>query len=308
MNEATAIADTVPNTMRGAIPYIRYGGRAIEAIEFYTRAFGAAEIARMPDPGRSDRLMHARTVINGGALMLTDMGSEDDPAPDPLDRAHLQLVVEDGRAWWDRALSAGCSVVMPYERQFWGDDWGLLADPFGVQWAILQPGEVQAGAAESAVDAPHELTLRRVIDAPRAVVWRCWTEPELLKQWFCPKPWAVTQADFDLRPGGRMNTVISGPDGERMDGKGIWLEVDPMRRLVFTDSFTEGFVPAPDPFMTAEVLMADAPDGGTQLVWSARHADAEALNRHRDMGWEAGWNTAVDQLEALARSHAQIKG
>lgn len=105
-----------------------------------------------------------------------------------------------------------------------------------------------------------------------------------------------------------MNTVISGPDGERMDGKGIWLEVDPMRRLVFTDSFTEGFVPAPDPFMTAEVLMADAPDGGTQLVWSARHADAEALNRHRDMGWEAGWNTAVDQLEALARSHAQIKG
>ena len=53
---------------------------------------------------------------------------------------HLQLVVADGQAWWDRAVAAGCKVIAPYERQFWGDDWGLLEDPFGLKWAILQPG------------------------------------------------------------------------------------------------------------------------------------------------------------------------
>ena len=52
---------------------------------------------------------------------------------------HLQLVVADGRAWWDRAVAAGCRVLAPYERQFWGDDWGLLEDPFGIKWAVLQP-------------------------------------------------------------------------------------------------------------------------------------------------------------------------
>lgn len=45
----------------------------------------------------------------------------------------------DGHAWWDRAVAAGCTVLAPYERQFWGDDWGLLQDPFGLAWAILQP-------------------------------------------------------------------------------------------------------------------------------------------------------------------------
>ena len=95
---------------------------------------------------------------------------------------------------------------MPYERQFWGDDWGLLQDPFGIRWAILQPGEIATQAGAPLAEAAHELTLTRRIAAPRGIVWRCWTEPELIRQWFCPKPWNLVEADFDLRPGGRMNT------------------------------------------------------------------------------------------------------
>ncbi|WP_209427008.1 glyoxalase/bleomycin resistance/extradiol dioxygenase family protein [Pararhodobacter sp. SW119] len=128
------------SVMRGVIPYIGYGGRANEAADFYARAFGAIDLGRMPDGERPERLMHAQVEINGGALMMTDMGCEDVADPDRLNRAHMQLVVADGRAWWDRAVAAGCTVVMPYERQFWGDDWGLVEDPFGIQWAILQPG------------------------------------------------------------------------------------------------------------------------------------------------------------------------
>jgi|GEM_PF-189370 len=305
MNEEPASADSLPDTVRGVIPYLGYGGRAGEALAFYERAFGATQIERIPDPGRSDQLMHARIVINHGALMLTDGGCENDRAHAPLDRVHMQLVVTDGHAWWERAVSAGCSVIMPYEGQFWGDDWGLLQDPFGIRWAILQPGEIATPAGARLAEAAHELTLTRRIAAPRGIVWRCWTEPELIRQWFCPKPWHLVEADFDLRPGGRMNTRMAGPNGERIDGQGIWLAVEPMRRLVFTDSFTEDFVPAAEPFMTGIVELSDTSDGATSLTWSARHASVEATERHRSMGWEQGWNAAVDQLEALARSLAQ---
>lgn len=131
-----------PNTpdatlMAGVIPYLAMGGRAADACDFYARAFAARDIGRMPMPDGAPGLIHAQVAINGGALMMTDHGGDAAPS---YGFGHLQLVVADGRTWWDRAVAAGCTVVAPYERQFWGDDWGLLADPFGIKWAILQTG------------------------------------------------------------------------------------------------------------------------------------------------------------------------
>jgi PhnB protein len=125
--------------MRGVIPYVGYAGRAGEALDFYVRAFGATELGRMPDAEAPDRLMHGQVEINGGAFMATDMGCES-AETSGVGTMHMQLVVDDGRRWWDRAVAAGCAVVEPYQRQFWGDDWGLLVDPFGIRWAVLQPG------------------------------------------------------------------------------------------------------------------------------------------------------------------------
>lgn len=151
--------------------------------------------------------------------------------------------------------------------------------------------------------APNERTLvvDRVLDAPRDAVWRCWTEPELLKQWYCPKPWHVPEADLDVRPGGRFNTRMAGPDGERIDVSGCFLEVVAGERLVFTDAYTEGFIPAPSHFMTGFVVLEDAPGGRTRQRWGARHSSPDKANEHLEMGFEQGWNTATDQLEDLAR-------
>jgi PhnB protein len=139
---------TAPNPMQGVIPYIAMAGRAAEAMDFYARAFGAEDIGRMPFPDGSPGLMHAQVMINGGALMMTDSGMNPG-GPEhraiQTDFGHLQLIVEDGRLWWDRALAAGCTVLAPYERQPWGDDWGLLQDPFGLKWGVMQDGS--AGAA-----------------------------------------------------------------------------------------------------------------------------------------------------------------
>lgn len=132
------------NPMRGVIPYLTLAGRGEEACAFYARAFAAEDLGRMPMPDGVPGLMHAQLLINGGCLMLTDHAMMNEPGgagPGATRVGHLQLVVAEGRPWWDRAVAAGCTVLAPYERQFWGDDWGLLEDPFGIRWAILEEGQ-----------------------------------------------------------------------------------------------------------------------------------------------------------------------
>lgn len=148
--------------------------------------------------------------------------------------------------------------------------------------------------------APHTLTIERTIAAPRSIVWQCWTDPTLLQQWFCPSPWKVPEADFDLCPGGRMNTVMAGPDGERFDNQGIWLEIVPETRLVFTDAFTEGYMPTAEPFMTGTVDLSDLPNGSTRLYGEARHGTAEQKQKHLEMGFVDGWTASTAQLATLA--------
>lgn len=158
---------------------------------------------------------------------------------------------------------------------------------------------------EPAEDGPgpaHVLTLKRLIDAPVENVWRCWTEPELLEQWFCPKPWYVTDACIELEPGGEFSLVMNGPDGERFEEMGVVLEVEPMRRLKTTDAFRPGWIPSGRAFMVAEVLMEDAGDGRTRYTANAMHWDEEALREHERMGFHEGWGMAADQLEVLAGS------
>ena len=103
-------------------------------------AFAGKDVGRVETPGQAGRYMHLQVEINGGALMLTDHVGDGSPGGPPRARGHLQLVVDDGRDWYDRAVAAGCASVLPYERQPWGDDWGMVRDPFGILWAVLTPG------------------------------------------------------------------------------------------------------------------------------------------------------------------------
>lgn len=150
--------------------------------------------------------------------------------------------------------------------------------------------------------AKHILKLERVIDAPVTNVWRCWTDPELLKQWFCPKPWFVSEARIDLRPGGEFLTVMNGPDGEQFPNVGVILAVEPQRRIVTTDAFLPDWIPSDRAFMVGETIFEDAGDGKTLYRASAMHWNEEALKEHEQMGFREGWGAATDQLEALAKT------
>lgn len=124
--------------MRGVIPYLTVEG-AREASTFYQKAFAAEELAAMPGEDGT-RLMHCHLKINGGSLMLADNFPEYGfPPVQRSDSDVLQLVVTEGQAWWDRAVEAGCEILMPFAVAPWGDLYGQLKDRYGVRWAINQP-------------------------------------------------------------------------------------------------------------------------------------------------------------------------
>lgn len=151
-------------------------------------------------------------------------------------------------------------------------------------------------------DMTNDLLLERVLNAPRAAIWRCWTEPDLLKQWFCPKPWTVSEATMVLQPGGEFMTVMHGPEGERVENMGVFLEVLPGERLIFTDAFAPGWRPSGLPFIAASVTLSDEDGGGTRYEARAMHWTPDARAQHEAMGFYYGWGIAADQLEALART------
>jgi uncharacterized protein YndB with AHSA1/START domain len=151
-------------------------------------------------------------------------------------------------------------------------------------------------------DPKHDLVLERTIKAKPATLWRCWTEPELLKEWFCPKPWRVTRCEIDLRAGGTFLTVMAGPDGKEMEAEpGCFLLVEPEKRLVFGDAMAPGFRPRESPFMVADVSFAPAPEGCAYRA-HVMHTGPEKRKQHEEMGFHDGWGTAAQQLEDFARS------
>ncbi len=133
-----------PDTLRrGVIPYIQVVG-ASEAVALYKQAFGAIEHSRTAsDDGK--RLMNCQLEINGGTIMVMDAMPEHGFPFQPSHSFTLQLVVDDGQAWFDRAAKAGLEVATPFQKMFWGDMWGALTDPFGMHWGIDEPAKEIAG-------------------------------------------------------------------------------------------------------------------------------------------------------------------
>ena len=157
-------------------------------------------------------------------------------------------------------------------------------------------------------NAKLDLSFSRVVNVPRALVWRAWTEPELLKPWFCPLPWKTIDCEIDLRPGGIFRTAMQSPEGAEFPNAGCYLEVLPQQKLVWTNALLPGYRPIKpaamgdaneaDFLFTAMLELADA-DQGTRYTASVIHADEAGCQKHAAMGFEAGWGVALDQLVAM---------
>ncbi|HEY0685188.1 MAG TPA: glyoxalase/bleomycin resistance/extradiol dioxygenase family protein [Steroidobacter sp.] len=126
-----------PEVKGGLVPYLQVDG-ASKASDFYAKAFGATEVFRYP-VDEQGRTMHIHLYVNGSSLMLSD------PYPDhghPLEKPqafNLTLQVKDIDRWWQRAVDAGATIVLPLQDMFWGARYGQLRDPFGVLWSMNEP-------------------------------------------------------------------------------------------------------------------------------------------------------------------------
>jgi len=136
----------VPEGYGTVTPFLNIKGAA-DAIEFYKKAFGAEERARMLGPNNS--IMHAEIKIGNSVIMVADAMTN------PPTQASLHLYVEDCDGAWRRALDAGCQVAMPIGDMFWGDRYGVLTDKWGNRWGIathkedVAPADMQKRMAEA---------------------------------------------------------------------------------------------------------------------------------------------------------------
>jgi len=147
-----------------------------------------------------------------------------------------------------------------------------------------------------------DLVLERVLDAPPEKVFKAYTDPAILSQWFAPKPWSITDAVVEPRVGGRFQFVMHGPDGETFPNTGVFLEVVPNRRLITTDAFTSDWKPAGQPFMVARIEMEPTGDGKTRYTATASHWSEETMKQHVEMGFHEGWGQVADQLNELLKT------
>jgi uncharacterized protein YndB with AHSA1/START domain len=154
------------------------------------------------------------------------------------------------------------------------------------------------------VNPDLDLTVERVIRAPRAAVWNAWTVPSRFERWWIPAP-ALCRVDrLDVRPGGALVTRVSDDGVEfvpHMDA--TFLVVDELERIVFTNAIDSAWrpaTPAPVP-MTAEITMGDHPDG-TDYRIIVRHGDPAACARHKELGFADGWDSVTKQLAGVAES------
>jgi uncharacterized protein YndB with AHSA1/START domain len=151
--------------------------------------------------------------------------------------------------------------------------------------------------------------ISRVLDAPRDLVWKCFTDPERMKHWWGPKGFKVIASKMDLRVGGTYHYGLESPTGQPMWGRFVYREIAPPERLVFISSFSDeaGGVTrhpmAPDwPLEMLSIFsFEELPGGKTRftVIWAphnATEAERKAFDAGRD-SMTAGWSGTLEQLE-----------
>ncbi len=155
--------------------------------------------------------------------------------------------------------------------------------------------------------------ISRVFDAPRDKVWKAFTEPERLKQWWGPKGFVVTHCKVDLRPGGIMHYCLRTPDGSDIWGRFVYREIVPPSKLVFINSFSDekgGVTVHPmSPHWPREMLSTiefEAQGARTEVTvqWAALDTWTDLERKTFDAGRDSmkqGWGGTMDQFAAYLR-------
>lgn len=151
-------------------------------------------------------------------------------------------------------------------------------------------------ATVGVVDA-LDLSIAREFAASRNDVFRCWIEPALLARWWGALGYAAEVVEMDVRPGGRFHTVVRGPNGNMLEMKGVFREVFPPTRLVFSTPFGSENHPS-----FCEVTLAER-GGKTRLTVRWRHQTVADRDAHERMNFRKAWGQSLARLEEVLEAH-----
>src|SRR6476620_326209 len=150
------------------------------------------------------------------------------------------------------------------------------------------------------IDPTLDFAIERFIDAPTLLVWAALTTPKHLKEWYMPRAWGrVARTEMDVRPGGIFSIDIATGDGQEVPNLGCFLDVIPMKRLVWTSMLFPGYRPAVfDDIPITAIITMESVGKGTRYVFTALHRNEGDLAANRTSGFYEGTMIAVDQLVA----------
>ena len=155
------------------------------------------------------------------------------------------------------------------------------------------------GGTSLTMPTDREVVMTRVFDAPRALVFEAWTNPEHIKRWLLgPEGWTMPVCEVDLRPGGAWHYVWNGPDGDVMEMRGEYREIVPPERIVSTERWGGDW---PE---TLNTVVLTEQDGQTTLTLTVLYPSKEARNAASKTGMKDGANASFDRLDRVIRSMA----
>lgn len=152
-------------------------------------------------------------------------------------------------------------------------------------------------AAKAAPYGEASVKLTHVFDAPRVLVWKAWTDPKMMAQWFGPRGFTNPVCELDVRVGGSLRIVMRGADGNDYPMKGEFCEVTPPERLVFTNIAVDS---EGRHLLEGETTVIFAESGGkTTLTLQTCAVGLAPIAPQMLAGMEAGWSQSLDKLEEL---------
>jgi len=160
--------------------------------------------------------------------------------------------------------------------------------------------------SKSAVAPSREITITRIFDAPRELVWKAWTEPERFMRWLGPKGYTAPVCKVDLRVGGKYLYCMRSPEGQDFWGTGVYREIVPLERIVYTDSFADaegnlvppthyGFA-ADFPSELLVIVTFEDYEGKTKLTLKHAGLPAGEVSQQTVVGWNESFDKLADIL------------
>ena len=153
------------------------------------------------------------------------------------------------------------------------------------------------GTAKVTLPADDQILITRDFDAPKEMVWKAWTTPELVKRWWAGERGSVTSVEIDLRVGGTWRYVMEATGGMEVGFHGEYREIEPEARVVSTEVY-EGM---PDAYSVNTLTLTET-DGRTHMEVLVQHQNQEHRDGHINSGMEGGMQESMDALEQVAVS------